>query len=238
MRISLPLLLLLAVSVSLEAQIAVTAVDMDAVEARFGGSTGSSAYAQLIDKWNSGAPLALSDYRNIYYGSAFQASHDRRDYVQTRELAKWMTVARAADLVARCDSILALRPADLAGNYFKGLGLFLLDTLSTDAVTYRNRYASLTEAILSSGSGAGCGSAILVLSNQDALEVMRFLGIPGVTGEQREEDCQVFRIRSSPIYKADQIHFDMRYAAATAQGLEPENGGGKKGSKSSGKGKR
>jgi len=199
-------------------------VDMEAVAANYDGPSGRMAYEQLSNRLGAGEDLSLEDYRNLYYGSAFQDAHETRDQVNTRDLAKLMSPERAGTLVARCDSILALRPADLAANYFKGLGLFLQDTLSLEAIDYRNRYAQLMEAVLSSGNGAGCGTAFQVLCAKDALETMRFLGIPGFTGDARDENCQVFRIRPSPIYEAKQIYFDMTNAApdATNTPFEPE----------------
>jgi hypothetical protein len=191
-------------------------VDMEALAAKFDGPSGRMAYEQLTRRMANSEDLSPEDYRNIYYGSAFQDAHDTRDQVNARDLAKLMSPERAGVLVARCDSILALRPADLAANYFKGLGLFLQDTLSLEAVRYRDRYAQLMEAILSSGNGAGCGTAFQVLCANDALETMRFLGIPGFTGDAREENCQVFRIRPSPIYAAKQVYFDLTHAAPDA----------------------
>lgn len=193
-------------------------VDMEAVAAKFEGPAGRMAYEQLSKRLENGEDLSSEDYRNLYYGSAFQDGHETRDQVNSRDLAKLMSPERAGALVARCDSILALRPTDLAANYFKGLGLFLQDTLSLEAISYRNRYAQLLEAVLSSGNGAGCGTAFQVLCAKDALETMRFLGIPGFTGDARDENCQVFRIRPSPIYEAKQIYFDLTHAAPDASG--------------------
>ena len=215
------LALLFLLAAPAKAQPPAKVVDMESMARRFEGPSGQAAYAELENKFEQGETLKLDDYRNLYYGSAFQDGHEMRDYVNSRNLAKLMSPAKASLLVARCDSILAIRSVDLAANYFKGLGLFLLDTLSTEAIRYRTRYANLMEAIISSGTGAGCGSAFLVLSQQDALETMRFLGIPGFTGDKREENCQVFRIRASPIYSATVIHFDLTYAAAEA----PESSG-------------
>ena len=209
---------------NLSAQQPYRPVDMEAMAAKFDGPAGRMAYEQLSKRLQNGEDLSPEDYRNIYYGSAFQDAHESRDQVNSRDLAKLMSPERAGALVARCDSILALRPADLAANYFKGLGLFLQDTLSLEAVRYRDRYAQLMEAVLSSGNGAGCGTAFQVLCAKDALETMRFLGIPGFTGDARDENCQVFRIRPSPIYEAKQIYFDMTHAAPDASGtpFEPE----------------
>ncbi len=222
------ILALLFLTAVIQAQQPYQAVDMEEVGKRFSGPSGRMAYEQLSSRMTRGEVLNEQDYRNLYYGSAFQEGHETRDQVNARDLATMLAPGKTGVLVARCDSILAIRPVDLAGNYFKGLGLFLQDTMSLEATSYRAHYAMLVEAILSTGNGAGCGSAFQVLGEQDALETMRFLGIPGFTGEVREENCQVFRIRASPIYNARRIYFDMTHAAPAFELQTQDSGGGKK----------
>ncbi len=216
--------LALALAPPLFAQSSYLAPDMAALEATYGGPKGRIAYQALTLRLQRGEELSGEEYRALYYGSAFQEHHQERDRSGTRDLAGLLAPGKAAQVLHRSDSILALRPADPTANYFKGLGLFLMDTNSAEAVRYRDRYARIMEAILSSGNGAGCGSAYVVLGQQDALETMRYLGIPGTTGAERDGDCQVFRIRSSPIYRARSIHFDLRWAAVDPQAVDGPSG--------------
>ena len=103
------LALLFLLAAPAKAQPPAKVVDMESMARRFEGPSGQAAYAELENKFEQGETLKLDDYRNLYYGSAFQDGHEMRDYVNSRNLAKLMSPAKASLLVARCDSILAIR---------------------------------------------------------------------------------------------------------------------------------
>ncbi len=210
--------LFLLLFTSAQAQQPYEPVDIAAVKKRVESQSGRQAYEQLVSRMHKmpGAQkedqLSAEDYRFLYYGSVGTAGHEGREEFGRDQLKGLASKAGASVLLARCDSVLALRPADLVANYYKGLGLYLQDTADAQSALYRAHYAGLAEAVLSSGNGAGCGSAFQVLSENDALESMRYLGIPGTSGQQRIENCVLYRIRSSPIYKSRSIHFDSTFA--------------------------
>ncbi len=184
--------------------------DWEELEARFSGPDGAKAYSQLSAQLDT-ASRRLALAQAFYYGSYFvDGANAGRDDFQALDLASLANKADAPTLLALCDSVLAIRPADLTANYYKGLGLYLVDTTDLRSVHYRDRYVLLCNTILSSGTGAACPTAMDVLSENDAMEVMRFLSIRKMVEEpleNAEEGCQRYRITASPIYRSRIIHF-------------------------------
>lgn len=183
------------------------------LEARFTGPDGAKAYAVLGSQLDT-ASRRLALAQAFYYGSRFvESANQGREDFRALDLAPLANKTDAPTLLALCDSVLALRPADLTANYYKGLGLYLVDTTDLRSVAYRDRYALLCNTILSSGTGAACPSAMDVLSENDAMEVMRFLSIRKMVEDPIEnavEGCKRYRITASPIYRSRVIHFKVR----------------------------
>jgi hypothetical protein len=182
--------------------------DWAALEARFAGPDGPAALDALAAELASGRPT-LAQAQALYYGSRWLPSAGDRDDFRAEALLPLVNRADAPSLLARCDSVLGLRPADLTAHYYKGLALFLLDTNDARAAWHRDRYELLCNTILSSGTGASCPSAFHVLAEADALEVLRFLAVRKATPDPIEgaPDCLRYRITASPIYRSRVAHF-------------------------------
>lgn len=176
------------------------------LESRFAGEDGPETYQALAGRLGKEA-ISIGDLAALYYGSRFLPGDSGRNNFRAADLARMTNRADAPRLLAQCDSVLTLRPADLTANFYKGLALFLVDTASSTAVEYRNRYEAFCDVILSSGTGANCEQAIHVMAEADAEEIMRFLSIRKMVRDEDTKACARYRITSSPIYGARVIHF-------------------------------
>ncbi len=203
-------LLLMMPSFSIAQTHAFQKVDMAEVKRLTTDASLPSYYPTLLKRFNAfDSSLTNTDYRLLYYGFAFQKGYNR--LAHHREAAIREQLQRRQNGIASklCDTILNAISISLAANYLKAAALYAINNDDPKALPYRARYRKLRDAILSSGDGFRCESALRTIYDEDDDDIMtHYFELEPYQTKQAEGDCEVFTLPGpSKYFKASKIYF-------------------------------
>jgi len=171
-------------------------------------STKNTWYPKLFDRFNHfDTSLTKEEYSLLYYGFVFQTEYN--GYAADKEgeiveLYKKRAFDKASDL---CDEVLLKMPVGLKANLYKSLVLGEM-ALTDSAKRFANRYLGLMEAIISSGNGFSCETAIKTIFVSDEYDVIHSYFQIDSKGQSLLYPCDKLLVTKSNFYERDAIFFD------------------------------
>ena len=132
----------------------------------------STFYPTLLKRFNAfDTTLTRDDYRLLYYGFVFQKNYNGNMSHHKTDIDRLISAKKYKEAIALCDSILNIVPVSLVANYLEASALYQLNQNYAKDIPYRDRYRKLRDAILSSGDGYRCQSALKVIFADDETDI-------------------------------------------------------------------
>lgn len=183
-------------------------VDMKYVQKKISNKRSKTYYPKLLKRFlDNDTTLALSDYRLLYYGQAFDTNYKPYTTADLR-IEDMIKMKNYGDAIRLCDSVLDKMPLHLNANLLKGLALYAVNDEDPIAFRYRRRYINLCQAVLSSGNGRDCKTAFKTMYVADEYSVMAYFAIDNFKSQSLEGNCDHFELDPSTNYNAKAIYFD------------------------------
>lgn len=185
-------------------------VDRKQVETVIKDSSAKTFYPSLLSRYNQfDTTLTHEDYRLLYYGFAFQDNYNAFLDQKKNELFQLLRDKKYMETVMLCDTVLDKNPFSLVANSYKGFALFSMNENDTRFIPYRQRYARLRNAILSSGDGLSCKTAFKTLFVADEYDILyNYFQVDDLKSKSFEKLCICMHIQPSKYFKSDKMYFD------------------------------
>lgn len=186
-------------------------VDMTLVKQQVTDASKPTYYATLLKRFNAfDTSLTRNDYRLLYYGFVFQKNYNGNMSHHKTDIDRLIAAKKYKEAVALCDSILNIVPVSLVANYLKASALYQLNSNDPRALPYRDRYRKLRDAILSSGDGYRCQSALKVIFKEDENDISwHYFEIKGQPKLLSAIPCDEFDVVPSKYFLGNKLHFDV-----------------------------
>ena len=185
-------------------------VDREQIKQQVTDQSAASYYPNLLQRFNNNDfTLTLADYRALYYGFVFQPAYSGYADHQKKQISEAISNHNYTEAVRVADEVLQRIPVSLTANYLKGYALFKIDSTDNSWVTYRKKYTSLRDAIISSGDGLSCATAFKTIFVTDEYDIMyNYFEISSRSSQQLVYPCDKFTIDPSKYFQAKEIFFD------------------------------
>ncbi len=209
MKVTIPTFLFI-ISLNAFGQNAFSRINRDSVKLLISDQSKETYYPKLLERFHQfDTTLTLEDYRLLYFGFVFQKEYSGDFYPKQREITLFIHEKKFDLAIKTCDSILEKVPVSLIANYLKGFAIYLIRNTDSNYLRYRNRYAKLREAILSTGNGLTCSTSFQTIFVSDDYEIMyRYFQIPEYTKQYLVYKCDKFEIKPSKYFQSHAIYFD------------------------------
>ena len=186
-------------------------VNRDSILQQVSDSSKATYYPKLFKRFIAfDTTLTQSEYRLLYYGYVTNEKYSAYTDIKTKEISEALDNKDFASASIISDSALFEAPVNLRANYYKALSLYLLDSTNLPYWKYSQRYTKLLQAILESGDGLTCNTAIKVIYVSDEYEICyRHLLIENVSSQSLNYPCDKLSIKPNDYFNSAEIYFDI-----------------------------
>jgi len=185
-------------------------VDNDKIKQATSDSSSKFYYPLLMARWklldNS---LTEEDCRHLYYGYVFQPGYNGFADEQTALLNRLWEAKKTNEALDTALGIVQEMPVSLRANFNVVIAYYAADSTHPDFQNYLNRYKMLMAAVVSSGDGFTCETAIKTIKVSDEYEIIyRHFGIKKVGAQALVFPCDKLAVTPNADFAKSEIFFD------------------------------